>query len=158
MSSIISYIAYVNVTGEILRLTFGKAMNNPTAGYNSELDQTIVHITEDLPVSRDEFARTRYWSGEGWLFRGNPPNKACKWSGSSWFWEAEDFLALVRNSRNSKLNDTDWAVLPDAPFTESQQTEIRTYRTSLRNIPTTDMPASGLITDVSWPTPPSFLA
>lgn len=157
MSDIISYIAYVNVKGEILRLNFGKASNNPAQGYDAELDQTIVHITGDLPVSRDEFVRTRYWSGEGWLNRGDRPNKVCKWSGSSWFWEADDFLNLVRETRTTLLNDVDWAVLPDVPFTDAEQTEIRNYRTALRNITTTDMPASGLVSDVSWPTKPSCL-
>lgn len=158
MSDIISYIAYVNSTGEIVRLNFGKASNNPPEGYDSELNQTIVHIIGDLPVSRDEFVRTRYWNAGAWTIRVDKPNKACTWNGSSWVWDAEDFLNLVRESRNSLLNNIDWTVLPDAPFTDAEQTEIRTYRTALRNITTTTMPSSGVISDVTWPTPPDCLS
>jgi len=157
MSDIISYIAYINSTGEIVRLNFGKASNNPPHGYDSELNQTIIYITGDLPVPRDEYVRTYYWNGGAWTHRGERPNKACTWDGSSWVWESEDFLNLVRNTRTTLLNDVDWAVLPDAPFTEAEQTEIRNYRTALRDITTTTMPASGSINDVSWPTKPSCL-
>ena len=43
----------------------------------------------------------------------------------------------IRTLRDFWLNKTDWTILPDSPLSETQKTNYRTYRTNLRNIPTT---------------------
>jgi len=43
----------------------------------------------------------------------------------------------VRAERDNLLKDTDKYLLSDYPITDSNKTSIETYRTSLRNIPTT---------------------
>lgn len=43
----------------------------------------------------------------------------------------------VRLERNNLLEDTDIYMVSDYPITEAKRTEFQTYRTSLRNIPTT---------------------
>jgi len=40
----------------------------------------------------------------------------------------------IRSNRNALLAQTDWCVLPDAPFTPEQIEEIKTYRQKLRDI------------------------
>ena len=153
----IKYVAYCNTNGDIVRMAFGKASNNPAEGLDSESGQTIVHITEELPVSRDEFVRTRYWNGTAWTTRTDRPNKVATWNGTAWTWSSSDFLDLVRNERQFKLLESDWAVLPDSPLSDSEITAVKTYRTALRNFTTTTMPTSGLMSDLTWPTKPACL-
>ena len=43
----------------------------------------------------------------------------------------------VRLERNNLLEETDIYMVSDYPITEAKRTEFQTYRTSLRNIPTT---------------------
>jgi hypothetical protein len=40
----------------------------------------------------------------------------------------------IRSNRNGLLAQTDWCVLPDAPFTPEQIEEIKVYRQKLRDI------------------------
>ena len=154
----IKYIAHITSLGEIARLDFGKASNNPAEGLDSSTNLTLVHITEELPVARDEFVRTRYYSNGSWNVRSAAPNVVATWNGTAWIWDSADFLNLVRDARNSKLYATDWAVLEDSPLTDSEKTEVRTYRTALRDFTTTTMPARELLDDITWPTTPSCLA
>lgn len=54
----------------------------------------------------------------------------------------------VRTERNKKLADTDWTQLADSSATA---TAWATYRTALRDLPTTD----GFPHNITWPTEPS---
>ena len=54
----------------------------------------------------------------------------------------------VRTKRNQTLADTDWTQLADS---SADATAWATYRTALRNLPTTD----GFPHNVTWPTEPS---
>ena len=60
-------------------------------------------------------------------------------------------FARLRWDRDAKLLATDWRVGSDAPLTEAQKQEWRSYRQALRDLPanTTD-PANP-----TWPTPPT---
>lgn len=40
----------------------------------------------------------------------------------------------IRSNRNALLAQTDWCVLPDAPFTPEQIEVIKTYRQNLRDL------------------------
>ncbi len=54
----------------------------------------------------------------------------------------------VRNERNKKLADTDWTQLADS---SADATAWATYRTALRDLPSTD----GFPHNVTWPTEPT---
>jgi hypothetical protein len=43
----------------------------------------------------------------------------------------------IRNLRDFWLSKTDWTVLPDSPLSDTEKTNYETYRTNLRNIPST---------------------
>ena len=58
----------------------------------------------------------------------------------------------MRSFRNTTLRETDWTLSTDSPLTDSQKTEVTTYRQALRDLPTdADFP------NVAFPTKPSFL-
>lgn len=46
-----------------------------------------------------------------------------------------NLLAAIRQYRNTLLNDSDWALVSDAPLTESEVTDLKAWRTSLRDLP-----------------------
>jgi hypothetical protein len=41
----------------------------------------------------------------------------------------------IRQYRNKLLNDSDWAMHSDSPLTESEVTDLKAWRTSLRDLP-----------------------
>ena len=64
-------------------------------------------------------------------------------------------MRLLREERNRKLAETDWKDLPSYPGTD--QEEWRTYRQSLRDLPSTSSPEldeNGQLSNVTWPTKP----
>ena len=64
-------------------------------------------------------------------------------------------MRLLREERNRKLAETDWKDLPSYPGTD--QEEWRTYRKSLRDLPSFASPEldeNGQLTNVTWPTKP----
>ena len=64
-------------------------------------------------------------------------------------------MRLLREERNRKLAETDWKDLPSYPGTD--QEEWRTYRQSLRDLPSTASPEldeNGQLSNVTWPTKP----
>ena len=70
-------------------------------------------------------------------------------------------LNFLRKQRNSKLQSTDFLMVPDFPFPSEDIREAwKTYRTALRNITATTTPSldedGGLV--VTWPTPPIWPA
>lgn len=75
---------------------------------------------------------------------------------------AEDALpyeALFREVRNSQLKDCDWTVTVDSPLTNAKQTEWKTYRQALRDLPSNKTGTwRELYSDRShsdWPTQPT---
>ena len=67
--------------------------------------------------------------------------------------QTKDKWNNIRSNRNGLLAQTDWCVLPDAPFTPEQIEEIKIYRQQLRDI-TTDFTNPD---DVVFPDLPEFL-
>jgi len=155
----IKYVAVVNsTTGEIKQL-FTARGQNLAEGYHEELGGTVVHIFDEL-LSTTQFVNTTYYDMETstWLSREAKPNGVATWDGSAWTWNNDDLLNLIRLERNSRIQKTDWAVLPDSPLTEAQKTEAQTYRQGLRDISSTvDMSSIRRMRDVVWPTKPDFL-
>jgi len=53
--------------------------------------------------------------------------------------------ANVRAQRNSRLAETDWAILPDSPLSAEDKTVYQNYRNALRDVPAQDgFPANAL--------------
>ena len=46
----------------------------------------------------------------------------------------EDIERLVLRNRQKLLSESDWTILPDAPFTKEQKDEWKIYRQALRDI------------------------
>ena len=64
-----------------------------------------------------------------------------------------DYETKNRAKRGSFLFDSDWTQMPDSPLSDSKKAEWRTYRQSLRDLPThSNWPE---LADSDWPTPPS---
>tara|TARA_B100000131_G_scaffold291143_1_gene304478 strand:- start:622 stop:903 length:282 start_codon:yes stop_codon:yes gene_type:complete len=66
--------------------------------------------------------------------------------------EKETNIQLKRHTRNMALEQTDWTMASDTPFTAEQKEEITSYRQALR-----DLPAQEGFPDVEFPTKPNFL-
>ena len=70
--------------------------------------------------------------------------------------QAAEPMRLLREERNRRLAETDWKDLPSYPGTD--QEEWRTYRQSLRDLPSTASPQldeKGQLINVTWPTKPA---
>lgn len=68
--------------------------------------------------------------------------------------EEQDQWDRICSKRDNLLSATDWTVLPDAPLTDAQVSEAKTYRQSLRDLPQTyDTPEQ-----VEYPNAPSFIS
>ena len=64
---------------------------------------------------------------------------------------ADEILARsIRGQRDTLLAQSDYVILPDAPYSEDTQTAYRTYRQVLR-----DLPAQvGFPNSITWPVKP----
>ena len=60
-------------------------------------------------------------------------------------------LIPIRQDRNSRLQQSDWTDLPNAPLTAEKVAEWATYRQELRDYPSQSDRVSTL---PEWPTPP----
>ena len=63
-------------------------------------------------------------------------------------------IAKVRAERNRLLAESDWAVLPDSPLSDSDKTAWETYRTDLRDL-TDGLTTVDEVKAVVFPTKPS---
>ena len=63
-------------------------------------------------------------------------------------------LERLREVRTRLLEECDWTQVADSPLSNSKKTEWATYRTQLRNLPSS-YDNDDDITDVTWPTKPS---
>ena len=65
---------------------------------------------------------------------------------------ADDALsAALRTQRNTLLAESDYVILPDAPYSEETKTAYRTYRQALRDLPS----QAGFPNNVTWPAKPT---
>jgi len=152
----IHYIIYCNQDhGDIVSIKPAKGQNPAHNSINEQGLRVLHYLSTISNIS--EFHITKYWNGTDWATRTAPPNIKATWNNGQWTWLEEDFLSLVRSQRDFMIAQTDWSILPDSPLSESQKTEARTYRQSLRDLTSETMPVSGNLNDVSWPTVPSFL-
>ncbi len=87
----------------------------------------------------------------------NEPNKVVVVDGALQNIESgnPEYTQWMRNRRNLLLTQSDWTQAVDSPLSDSVKAEWQTYRTALRNLPTS---YTGDISDrdsVTWPTPPA---
>jgi len=61
---------------------------------------------------------------------------------------------VVRETRNTLLDGSDWTQVPDSPLASGKKTEWATYRQALRDLIASYNDSTAL-EDVTWPTPPS---
>ena len=67
----------------------------------------------------------------------------------------------LRETREIRLIECDWTVLPDSKLSSGKKTEWETYRQALRDLPSTQSPTIEIengveiLKNVTWPTKPS---
>lgn len=159
------YITADASTGRIFSIRYPTG-TMPTAGVSEDgLCRTIILNDSNLPnqdcLDFNYFIMNYYYnvSNGTFTYTGLPVNEHASWdfSTSSWTWDESKVLEEIRAKRNALLVNTDWLLLPDAPFTESEVAEIKTYRQALRDFPSTVTGNPATTNDVTWPTPPSFI-
>ena len=74
--------------------------------------------------------------------------------------ETAEPFRLLREERNLRLTQTDWTRMDDNGLSTSKKTEWKTYRQSLRDLPSSTTPKLDSFgdlasTSVTWPTKPS---
>ncbi len=155
----IHYLVYVDTHGDIRFIKPAKGANNPAEGVGAD-GLSCRHLMEPL-ADAGNFMSTKCWSysAGAWISREVRPNRHASWVDGTWTWNSDLLLADIRTERNKIIFQSDWAVVADTPLTDAQQTEARTYRTSLRDLPSTlDMSTIRSLDDITWPTPPDFIA
>ena len=60
-------------------------------------------------------------------------------------------LEIIRDMRNGLLENSDWRMVSDSPFSDSQKAEWQTYRQALRDLPTSNTDPFSIV----FPTEPS---
>ena len=60
----------------------------------------------------------------------------------------------IRRKRNLLLSSSDWTQGVDSPLSDTQKSAWATYRTALRDLPSSNSSTTS-IEDVTWPTKPS---
>ena len=156
----IHYLIYVDSHGDIRMIKPAKGANNPAEGMNEETGFTIIWYMEPL-ADAGNFMSTTYWSysTEAWVNRDARPNRHASWAWEAWSWDSDLLLDDIRKERNKRIFQSDWTVILDSPLTDAEQTEVRTYRTALRDLPATlDMSTISSVDEVTWPTAPDFIA
>lgn len=65
----------------------------------------------------------------------------------------DDRLNLLRSERTHRLIQSDWTQVADAPLTSAKKAAWATYRTALRDLPSTVVAGTNPL-EVVFPTPP----
>jgi|TARA_R110000851_G_scaffold918_1_gene3141 hypothetical protein len=91
-------------------------------------------------------------SGEGFIEGHYQSNEYVITSGNA-VKRTDNVLQILRDARDSLLQQSDWTQSADSPLTDSKKTEWQTYRQALRDLPTTN--TETYIEDVVYPTPPA---
>jgi len=135
--------AICDATGSILG--FRDISAEDLKHYSSE----ILHGV-DLTVTED----THYIDGGEVVQKPQRPSASHEWSMDTkeWILNPEKAWSAVRHQRDTLIAATDWMVLPDAPFTESEIVEIKEYRQALRDI--TEQPDP---LNIEWPEKPEVI-
>ena len=146
-------VAFINNLGEIQNIMSPGSDNDFVDG------QTYGNlIAKHLPPDTDwgTAIETYIFKDGAWTTRNRRPSEFHTWSADGWVKNSVELSNNIKNVRNSKLYDSDWTQLPDAPFSEAKKAEWATYRQALRDFPETlDLSTINYIADVIWPTQPT---
>ena len=66
-------------------------------------------------------------------------------------YQDEVLARSIRGQRDVLLTQTDYVILPDAPYSDETQSNYRTYRQQLRDLPS----QAGFPNNVTWPVKPT---
>lgn len=156
----IHYLMYVDTHGDISQIRIAKGVNPTDRAVDPEVGQYCVHYMEALEdVGAFHSLKVWNYTTEQWDTRPARPNRHAVWENGAWTWNVHTLLQEIRVERNNRLASCDWAIVEDSPLSDSQKTEARTYRTALRNLPSTITIADiNSVENTPWPTAPSFLS
>mgnify|MGYP003125368366 CR=1 FL=1 len=153
-------VAFIRENGRVNHSFFPDNQDTYTPGQVVDGLSAQFFNYEENPIN---WIDTKYWnfSTSQWeTLPEKPEGTYHEWGGPdnySWVFRQDLLLSLLRSQRNQKLIASDWTQIADADLTSEQVTEARTYRTSLRDLPSTWASITAE-SDVTWPTPPSFIA
>lgn len=157
------YITTDAITGRILSIRYatGTPPTEGVVGDYRNITLTDTNLPSQECMDFDHFVMNYYYNSATSTFvnTGLPVNEHASWNfdTSSWTWDAAKVTQEIRNKRNGLLLRTDYAVLPDAPFTDAEVVDIKAYRQTLRDFPSTVTSNPATANDVTWPTPPACL-
>ena len=155
----IHYLMYVDTHGDISQIRIAKGINPTDRAVDPEVGQYCVHYMEALS-DIGAFHASKVWNytTEQWDTRALRPNYHAVWENGAWTWSASTLLQDIRTERNNRLAFCDWTISNDSPLSDSQKTEATTYRTALRNLPSSITIADiDSVENTPWPTAPAFL-
>lgn len=129
----------------------------PAEGAIEGTNTAILHKREGID------GRIQDWSDNHWIDQGyNFIHKGTR-PGSYWDWDLETrtwkfnfdtFWNHVKKERTRRLYMCDWTQVADAPITEAQQEEWKSYRTVLRDLPKDTIDVQSM-NAIPWPAPPN---
>lgn len=155
----IHYLMYIDTHGDISQIRIAKGVNPTDRAVDPEVGQYCVHYMEALS-DIGAFHASKVWNytTEQWDTRALRPNYHAVWENGAWTWNVHTLLQDIRVERNNRLALCDWTIANDSPLSDSQKTEATTYRTALRNLPSSITIADiDSVENTPWPTIPSFL-
>ncbi len=144
--------AFVNSEGELKGIT-SPGSDDQYVNLQSYGDTTAVIIPTD--IDNDELMVTGWYDLEAntWETRIACPASYFKWVNKAWAFDSTTFFSELRSMRDEKLFDSDWTQFNDSPLTDSEKADWATYRSALRDVPSTNANATS-VEDVVWPTKP----
>ena len=117
----------------------------------------FIYVNSNSRVQYVEDSRPTIAGGDKWIEVSNDS------VAEHWYYDANTqtvsqyepyTIAQVRAMRNVKLSESDWMVMEDSPYQESDQSSnlmaIKTYRQALRDFP--DESATYNENNINWPT------
>ena len=150
----INQIAMCNpTTGEIIYTMIPN--ENDLYADGGVYDDFVARIDTDNLFYTEDFG-DYYHNGTTFVQKATQPSvwHEYNWSNYTWEFNTTGFWAKVRADRDHILNETDYIMMSDSPFTAEKKAEWATYRQAVRDVPANN----SSVTDydsIVWPTPPS---
>lgn len=116
--------------------------------YKTSTGEILYSTTTATPI--DEVGLQE---GESIIEGSYPSNEFVITDGSA-VARTDNILDIVRDLRNSLLQESDWTQMPDSPLSDSKKAEWVTYRQTLRDLPSAQSNITDL-NDIIFPTEPS---
>ena len=157
----IPYLAHIDSKGEIvcMELSQGALPQNHSKDHEGH---EVIYITDLEGLEAHEFMEQRRYEArlQNFEIRPAPPRHALgvfSWDIDSRKWRPNSAIVFnaLRDERNRRLAETDWAVLTDSPLAGKKRTQILKYRQALREFPlTVDFSVLENNQPIEWPVVP----